>query len=342
LDPSATAAVEPTTSEAASFDELPREQLPPPAAGQAEGEPPALTMESWVWDYVGSGWSLALDSVDSLWVSDEMSDRWERTYTTYLVSPEGETLRLFDLSGPTDGEYFAIHWDPTDRLAWFGFFNGDGRSVYEYDLETGTRSAQWGVGAFSDNAGEWGSPAARFEAIYVATQASGTEVWADGQMGWMEGLVFRDADGSWRASSVNEVIGSMSTRGVDLHVNADASEAIWWIQEGERDSAPVADHWIRHNLVADTWVEFSVQAPAGYANGCFSAAAIDGDFLDVGCITTTAIYSYRIDLRGGAEPVSLGSWSSASGWTIWTPDWSEWDRYGNLDGGVWEYIIPAP
>jgi hypothetical protein len=295
-------------------------------------------MEPWVWDYVGSGWSLALDSVDSLWVSDEMSDRWERTYTTYLVSPEGETLRLFDLSGPTDGEYFAIHWDPTDRLAWFGFFNGDGRSVYEYDLETGTRSAEWGGGAFSSG---WVSdPAAHWEAIFVGTQTNGTEVWADGQMGVLRGLAFRDADGSWRASSVNEVIGSMSNPGVDVHVNAELTEATWWIREGETGSSPVIHHWIRHDLGADTWTEVAVKSPAGY-DRCFSRAAVVRDSLEIGCRTSTATDIYTIDLSGVAEPVLLGSETSL-GWTLWTPAWSDWIRYGSLDGGVWEYIVPAP
>ena len=133
-DPTQVAVVEVEESE--SWSDLTEDERPPMLTGQDPREPVAREMQDWVWDHVDDTWSIEIireingdvDPPDPL-VADPFQ-------TLFLLAPDGDYLRLFDLR--TDIPVLVEHFSPVDRLGFLTrLFYAEDRQTVQLDLVTG-------------------------------------------------------------------------------------------------------------------------------------------------------------------------------------------------------------
>jgi len=248
-EPSASASDEPPP---ATWADVPASDLPPLVAGQDPREPQAHDMQTWIWDYVDDTWSLDVVRAINNQYDPEPVQIADPFQTLFLVSPDGEYFRLFDLR--TDIGIYVAHFSPSDRLGFLMRAFYEESQTVQMDLVSGAVSETWAAPGFpaSDT-----SHAAGWFVAYKATLPDGREVWAgEGYGSPITGVFFRTPGGGVSPSAINSTLaaGVAGDGYYCMGIDAEDSTAVYDTQIYEWTTDTWTSHFIVHYLTSDTWV----------------------------------------------------------------------------------------
>ncbi len=170
---------------------------PPLAPAHGTGYPSAYVMKDWVWNHVGSGWSLQSYSL----TQDPYTKNPAAapSAAVYLVGPQGAAFELAALPTDASAGLRVVSWQEDERTAhveWDDPTTGTSSRGAELNLDTGALApivftTPWGVSS---------------TVAPVAVTATGNELWA----AWLGTHVryyrFGTADG-WTVATLNDLEG---------------------------------------------------------------------------------------------------------------------------------------
>lgn len=214
----ATQSATPTSSETAEASTSPSPSVTTPVAdvgldgiadypalapARGEGFPSAYVMEDWVWDQVGTGWSL--ESFSMAWDPYTEPSPEIPNAVVYLVSPDGAVFELVALDRAKSGGLRVVSWREDERkaLVWWEGDGTDNGDAAELDLETGVLDPLDFTMPGKVHS-TWETP--------IAVNASGTELWAAGAQGVSRYYRWSPDDG-WTVAAMNDLDVSGATGG---------------------------------------------------------------------------------------------------------------------------------
>ncbi|WP_062465331.1 hypothetical protein [Demequina soli] len=317
--PELSATPEPSASaEAASlgcdWSALADGQKPPYLGDQADGLPRARLMTEATWDCVDDSWGVAVHSAGG--------DTWRPGGTAqalYLVAPDGDLLKLFDLR--TDVQVVLLESDLDARLAWTARVGEDDTTqVVQVELDTGLVVDGWGGDAVpalqvaDDGTVSSVAPLPEF--------AGDGTLWAGySRRGTLQSLFVRASGDDFRALGAQKALDSLlADGGVDgahhagdeVWVARDGSFAVFLSQRPVKDKPhrTAGGTWVVVDLVNDQWrlAEASLpewlcsSSPQAYATGTYD----DPGVLGAACDEHGTQASYRLTIGGDPQRVAAG------------------------------------
>jgi hypothetical protein len=219
--------------------------------GQDSREPTAREMQSWVWDYVDDTWSLDIVRAIDDQYDPEPVPVVNPFQTLFLVSPDGEYFRLFDLR--TDIGIYVEFFSPSDRLGFLNRVFYEEFQVVQMDLVSGAVSETWAAPGFP--ATDTGHADGWF-VNYNATLPDGREVWTgEGYGSPIVGVFFRTPGGGITSSAIGPTLraGVAGEGYYCMGIDVADSTAVYDAQIYEWTTDTWSAHFIVHYLTSDTW-----------------------------------------------------------------------------------------
>lgn len=239
-----------------SWADLTEDERPPMLTNQDPREPHAREMQDWVWDYVDDSWSLEIvreingdvDQPDPLVV--------DPIQTLFLVAPDGDYLRLYDLR--VDIPVLVQHFSAVDRLGFLTrVFYAEDLQTVQFNLLTGDASETWAASAF---AADDTSHRDGWFVLYEATLSDGREVWTGSGYGYpITGVFFRTPGEGITASGVAAALRAAQGGGNGdegfwcLGIDVEDATAVYSATNYAWETEVWRSSFLVHDLAADTW-----------------------------------------------------------------------------------------
>jgi hypothetical protein len=209
-------------------------------------------MQDWVWDYVDDSWSLEIVREIDNQYDPEPVPVVDPFQTLFLVSPDGDYLRLFELR--IDIYVGVMHFSPSERLAFLIRYFYEDSQVVQFDLVSGVVNETWAASGFPT---EDTSHAAGWFVQYEATLPDGREVWDGFGYGTpIEGVIFRTPGGGVVPSAIGPTLRTADGDGFFcMGIDVEDATAVYSAQNYAWETETWTASFIVHDLVADTWTQ---------------------------------------------------------------------------------------
>ena len=338
----------------------------PPAFAEADPHQPASRqMQDWVWDYVDDSWTVASYGSGTL----PPTGAGTGTRVIYLVAPDNSLFHLLDVAQDLASTSIAkdelasiappwvTRFWPAARTAVVGLcYGGDMCQEARLNLVTGQVTTDFLGDAWASIMGAGheatnGTPYKQgvvWGVGFVEHRANGVDAWTvGGYTGGIRGVFWGEADGSFRASSINTVVDTTPGGDVDFQwrgLLAPSRNAALFIH----DSQPLLDPGVvpapaelyLFDFAADTTRRIDPMLPA--AEQCSVTGVIDDTSGVVACGPASSFTSgdtskqktYRFFFSGMTAPVPYSAqvaevaWYNRSTKTLPEPKNPSPDAYG--------------
>ncbi|WP_062299142.1 hypothetical protein [Demequina maris] len=305
-----------TVTDGCDWESLTGKQRPAYLKGEPEGLPKARGMTDKTWECVDESWAVEVRSAGG--------DTWRPGGTAqalYLVAPDGDLLKLFDLR--TDVAVVVLESDLDARLAWTARMGeGDSFQVVQVELDSGLVIDAWGGDGIPSLQRD-----KKDNVISVAPlgpfEAGGT-LWAGyTDTSALQSLFVRDDDDQFRTFTAQKALdnlvaeGSVNAQGddgVEVWTNKSATIAVFLAQhldDGAKGKASTgAGTWVVVDLVRDQWRLAAASlpswlcapAPGTYVPGTYK----DPGELQAVCTKGGKERVYRLTMGGDPVEVDAG------------------------------------
>ena len=363
--PSATpsASVTASASPSASHDwsTVAAGDLPPVFAEADPHQPASRQLQDWVWDYVDDSWTVASYGSGTL----PPTGAGTGTRVIYLVAPDNSLFHLLDVAQDLASKSIAkdelasiappwvTRFWPAARTAVVGLcYGGDMCQEARLNLVTGQVTTDFLGDAWASIMGAGheatnGTPYKQgvvWGVGFVEHRANGVDAWTVTNVGGIRGVFWGEADGSFRASSINTVVDTTPGGELDLAwrgLLAPSRNAALFIH----DSQPLLDPGVvpapaelyLFDFAADTTRRIDPMLPA--AEQCSVTGVIDDTSGVVECGPASSFTSgdtskYRFFFSGMTAPVPYSAqvaevaWYNRSTKTLPEPKNPSPDAYG--------------
>jgi hypothetical protein len=237
---------------------LPADERPPLLTGQDPREPLAREMQDSVWDYVDDSWSLEIVREINGDVDQPDPPIADPFQTLFLVAPDGDYLRLFDLR--TDIPVFVEHFSSTERLGFLTrLFYAEERQTVQFDLVTGKASETWAASGF---AADDVTHRDGWFVGYEATLPDGREVWSGfGYGAPITGVFFRKPGAGITPSEVGSALRAAQLVGYDyegytcMGIDVEDAIAVYSAVYYAWETESFTSSFVVHDLGSDTWTQ---------------------------------------------------------------------------------------
>jgi len=312
----------------------------PPAFAEADPHQPASRqMQDWVWDYVDDSWTVAnylSGTRPSPYASGPNPPTGGGTGTRvmYLLAPDSTLFHLLDVAQDLTSTSIAKDEFASIGLLWVNRFwpasrtavvtlcyGGEMCQAARLNLVTGQVTTDFLGDAWASimGAGHQATIGTPLEQGFVSGvdfvehRANGVDAWTVTNVGGIRGVFWGEADGSFRASSINTVVDTTPGGDVDFQwrgLLAPSRNAALFIHDSQPwlDPGVVAppDELYLFDLAADTTRRIDPMLPA--AERCSVTRVIDDTSGVVECGPASSFTSgdtskYRFFFSGMTAPV---------------------------------------